>query len=142
MLVATVSLPVAPGRYRLRTTVHDAGGSALDATTQARIAPLVVRVSPPVSVAFGVAGNLSLTAGTRMNLPVRVANDGARPWFEARPPTDVPASPSGADRSGAAGADPSGGRPALTRRARPALTRRARPALTRRARPALTRPRS
>ena len=82
MLVASVSLPDAPGRYRLRTTVHDSGGIALDATTEERIASLAVRVSPPVSVAFGVSGDLIVAAGSRTILPVRVANDGARPWSE------------------------------------------------------------
>jgi hypothetical protein len=79
-LVATVDLPAAPGRYRLVTTVHDADGVAYDAATQALVASLIVRVSPPVSVAFGVSPQLRLVAGESTTVAVRVANDGAVPW--------------------------------------------------------------
>ncbi len=77
-----VDLPAAPGRYRLTTTIHDAEDVALDASSQALVAVLIIRISQPVSVAYGLASELSATAGTPFKVPLRLANDGARPWSE------------------------------------------------------------
>jgi hypothetical protein len=87
-LVVSVRLPNAPGRYRLVTTIHGADGVAFDAATQVLIPALSVRVSPPLSAAFGVTQSLSVPAGARVDLPVRVANDGSLPWAGRRGSTD------------------------------------------------------
>ncbi len=81
-LKVAIDLPATPGRYRLTPTIHDAGDVALDAPTQALIAVLIVQVSQPVSVAYGLVSEVSATAGAAFTLPLRVANDGARPWSE------------------------------------------------------------
>lgn len=79
-LRVTVELPAAPGSYRLVTTVHGADGIAFDLATQIMVPALTVRVSRPVSAAYGVTPTLRLTAGGATILPVRVANDGALAW--------------------------------------------------------------
>jgi hypothetical protein len=84
-----IDLPAAPGRYRLTTTILDAEDVALDAPTQALVAVVIVRVSQPVSVAYGLVSELSGTAGAALTLPLRVANDGALPWSEP-PRTQTP----------------------------------------------------
>jgi hypothetical protein len=71
----------------LTTTIHDAGDVALDASTQALVAVLLVQVSRPVSVAYGLVGEVSAAAGGTLTLRLRVANDGALPWSE--PPQTV-----------------------------------------------------
>ncbi len=76
----TVQLPAARGVYRLVTTVHGPDGVAFDATTQALIPALSVRVSSALSAAYGVMPTLSVVAGAAVALPVRVANDGAERW--------------------------------------------------------------
>lgn len=81
-MTAALALPATPGLYRLVTTIHDASGVAFDAPTQALIPGLIVRVSPMVSVAFGVVTDLRLRAGTQTTLAVRVANDGRQPWAD------------------------------------------------------------
>ena len=87
-LSANVALPPEPGLYRLVPTLHDATGVAFDAATQALIAPMVVRVAGRVSVAFAVPSALSVAAGARTTIAVRVANDGSEPWTSA-PPWDI-----------------------------------------------------
>ena len=79
-LSVTVDLPAEPGRYRVTTSLHDAGDVAFDAPTQDLIDPLLVRVSAPLSVAYGVADSVSLKAGGSFDLPVRLANSGSMPW--------------------------------------------------------------
>ena len=79
-LVVNLRLPAASGIYRLVTTVHGADGVAFDAGTQVLIPALAVRVSGPLSAAYGVARSLVVEAGAGLALPVRVANDGALPW--------------------------------------------------------------
>jgi hypothetical protein len=81
-LTVTVDLPAEPGRYRLVTTIYGADGVAFDATSQALIPALSVRVSPPLSVAYGVVPALSLAADSVIELPVRLANDGAMTWAD------------------------------------------------------------
>jgi hypothetical protein len=84
-LTATVSLPPAAGLYRLVTTLHDAGGTAYDAATQALVAPIMVRLSGRVSVTFGAVPTRSMAAGDRASIDLRVANDGAEPWTDDPP---------------------------------------------------------
>ena len=81
-LLVTLELPDAAGTYRLVTTVHGADGVAFDGATQALVPAIVVRVSPALSVAFGVVPVLTVEAGARIALPVRVANDGALAWAD------------------------------------------------------------
>jgi hypothetical protein len=83
-LKLTVGLPADSGTYRLTTTVHGADGLAFDAATQALVPVLTVRVSRPLSVAYGVVPDLTLAAGASISVPVRVANDGILAW--ALPP--------------------------------------------------------
>jgi hypothetical protein len=83
-LKLTVGLPANPGTYRLTTTVHGSDGVAFDAATQALVPVLTVRVSRPLSVAYGVVAELSLSAGASLTVPVRLANDGLLAW--ALPP--------------------------------------------------------
>ncbi len=89
-LRVSVTLPAAPGRYRLVTTVHGPDGIAFDAATQVLVPVLTVRVSRPVSAAYGVEPTLRLTAGATAALPVRVANDGSQTWAN---PATVPGAP-------------------------------------------------
>ena len=84
-LTATISLPPAAGLYRLVPTLHDAGGTAYDAATQALVAPIVVHLSGRVSVAFGAVATLSMAAGDRVPIVLRVANDGVEPWTDDPP---------------------------------------------------------
>ena len=80
----TAALPTDSGTYRLTTTVHGSDGLAFDAATQALVPVLTVRVSRPLSVAYGVVPDLAMTAGTNLVLPVRLVNDGIVDW--ALPP--------------------------------------------------------
>ena len=82
-----VEYPVAPGLYRLVTTLHASSGVAFDAATQALLAPVLVRIGGPVGVAYGVTPNLSMQAGAEADLPVRVMNSGLERWDQ---PVDLP----------------------------------------------------
>jgi hypothetical protein len=86
-LRVSLTLPTAAGRYRLVTTVHGPDGIAFDAATQVLVPALTVRVSRPVSAAYGVAPTVRLPAGATTVLPVRVANDGSLAWAD---PATVP----------------------------------------------------
>lgn len=89
-LLATLQLPATPGTYRLVTTVHGADGVAYDGATQSLVPAVAVRVSRPLSVAFGVVPNLSVEAGARVSLAVRVVNDGVVAWADRPDPTALP----------------------------------------------------
>ena len=88
-LVVNLRLPAASGIYRLVTTVHGADGVAFDASTQVLIPALAVRVSGPLSVAYGVTPSLTVQAGADIALPVRVANDGSVPWGSRPDPVQL-----------------------------------------------------
>ena len=88
-LVVNLRLPDASGIYRLVTTVHGADGVAFDAATQVLIPALAVRVSGPLSAAYGVASSLVVQAGAGIALPVRVANDGSLPWGSRPDPVEL-----------------------------------------------------
>jgi hypothetical protein len=85
-LLATLQLPATPGTYRLVTTVHGADGVAFDAATQALVPAVAVRVSRPLSAAFGVVPTLTVEAGAGVSLAVRVVNDGAVAWADRPDP--------------------------------------------------------
>lgn len=73
-------LPATPGRYRLTITLHDGDGVAYDAATQAAISTLVVRVTGDPDGAVLVAPTATLTAGSEVELPIRVVNLGKTAW--------------------------------------------------------------
>jgi hypothetical protein len=81
-LIVTVDLPAEPGRYRLVTTIHGPDGVAFDDPSQALIPALSVKVSPRLSVVYGVTPALTLATGSLIALPVRLANDGALWWAD------------------------------------------------------------
>jgi len=82
-LVVPIDLPAAPGRYRLTVTLHDADGVAFDTGTQALLPTLTVRVAAHVDGAIDVAPVMTLTAGSAVDLPIRVTNLGVRAWGAA-----------------------------------------------------------
>jgi hypothetical protein len=84
-----VVLPAVPGTYRLVITVHRSDGVAFDAPTQALVSALTVRVSRPLSVAYGVVPSMTVVAGSNVALPVRVANDGALAWARPADPSEL-----------------------------------------------------
>ena len=83
-----VTLPSAPGRYRLTITVHDGDGVAYDAATQALLPSLIVRVTGDFDGAIQATPTAQLEAGTGFKLGVRVVNLGIAAWgHKAIPPT-------------------------------------------------------
>jgi hypothetical protein len=82
-------LPTMPGTYRLVTTIHGPDGVAFDAATQALVPVVTVRVSRPLSVAYGVVPSLTVVAGSSVSLPVRVANDGSLAWAVPADPAEL-----------------------------------------------------
>jgi hypothetical protein len=75
-----ITLPEAPGRYRVTITLHDATGVAYDAATQALFPSLVVRVTGEFDGAIQVAPSVRAEAGQEVSLGVRVVNLGKEPW--------------------------------------------------------------
>ena len=98
-LLVPVTMPTAPGRYRLTVTLHDADGVAFDAATQAMLPAQIVRVTGAFDGAIVVAPTASLRAGGDAGLGVRVVNLGRKAWGHAaiKTPSDavneVPATP-------------------------------------------------
>jgi hypothetical protein len=87
-ITVPVTLPTAPGRYRLTITLHDADGVAYDAATQALLPSLIVRVTGDFDGAIQVAPTAALKAGTGLALGIRVVNLGVAAWgHKAIPPT-------------------------------------------------------
>ena len=78
-----VSVPPTAGRYRLTVTLHDRDGVAFDAATQAMLSTLAVRVTGEFDGAILAAPAMTLTAGSAVELPVRVANLGKGTWGRA-----------------------------------------------------------
>ena len=85
----TVGLPAVAGTYRLVTTVHRPDGIGFDAATQSLVPAVTVRVSRPLSVAYGVVPSLTVVAGSSVPLSVRVANDGALAWATPADPSEL-----------------------------------------------------
>ena len=75
-----VKAPTAPGTYRLTITLHDKDGVAFDAATQAMLPTLIVRVTGTTDGAILAAPAMTLTAGSDVSLPIRVANLGKAAW--------------------------------------------------------------
>ncbi len=75
-----VTTPAAAGTYRLTVTLHDANSVAFDAATQAMLPTLVVRVTGAIDGEILAAPAMTLTAGSAVELPVRVANLGTDAW--------------------------------------------------------------
>ena len=90
-----VTLPSAPGRYRLTVTLHDGDGVVYDDATQAMIPSLNVRVTGDYDAAIDVVPSAQLTAGQEALLGVRVANIGKPAWGHGAVNT-----PSGQKRAG------------------------------------------
>jgi hypothetical protein len=82
-MTVPVTLPRAPGRYRLTVTLHDADGVAYDALTQALLPSLMVRVTGDFDGIIQAAPTARLTAGTEATLHLRVENVGATAWGHA-----------------------------------------------------------
>ena len=77
---APLTMPTAPGRYRLVVTLHDKTGVAYDAATQALVKGLLVRVTGDTAAEYLVAKQAKATAGKTLKLPVGVANLGTKAW--------------------------------------------------------------
>ncbi len=75
-----VVAPAAPGRYRLSVTLHDKEGVAYDATSQAMVASLIVRLTGAHDA--GVVGPeaLEIAPGSAHELSLWVSNLGHRKW--------------------------------------------------------------
>ncbi len=80
VLQVPVTLPTTAGRYRLTVTLHDAGGVAYDAASQALIPTLIVRVTDDFDGDVLAAPTADLMAGADVALGVRVRNLGIAPW--------------------------------------------------------------
>jgi len=78
-----IALPATPGRYRLEVTLFDAHGVAFDSASQALLPTMDVRVTGDVDGAILVAPTMTLTAGSAVELPVRIVNLGTDPWGHA-----------------------------------------------------------
>jgi hypothetical protein len=75
-----VTVPSTPGLYRLVATVHRPDGVAYDASTQALVPALVVRVTGPLTATYGAPATALAAAGTPFQMKVRVTNLGRSPW--------------------------------------------------------------
>jgi hypothetical protein len=75
-----LTVPQAPGRYRLVLTLHDKDGVAYDAATQALVSGLIVDVTPPIAARYLVAASTRAAPGRTLELPVGVANVGGEAW--------------------------------------------------------------
>ncbi|HEV8402611.1 MAG TPA: hypothetical protein VGQ31_06210 [Candidatus Limnocylindrales bacterium] len=81
-----VTYPSVPGRYRLTISLHDKDGVAYDATTQAMIPSLIVRVTGDFDGAISAAPTAAVTADTAVTFGVKVTNLGQTAWgHDARP---------------------------------------------------------
>jgi hypothetical protein len=85
-VVVPVVLPTTPGRYRLTISLHDGDGVAYDATTQAMLPSLIVRVTGDFDGSISAVQTARLTAGSVAELGVRVANLGQTAWGAAAIP--------------------------------------------------------
>ena len=81
-----VTAPAAPGRYRLSVSLHDKEGVAYDATSQAMLPSLIVRLTGPHDA--GVVGPdvLEIAPGAAHELALWVTNLGHREWGQKAVP--------------------------------------------------------
>ena len=82
-LTLPVTAPTAPGTYRLTVTLHDKDGVAYDEATQSMLPTMLVRVTGAIDGAILAAPAMTLTAGSAVALPIRVANLGTAAWGTA-----------------------------------------------------------
>jgi len=78
-----VTVPSTPGLYRLVATLHQPDGVAYDASTQALVPALVVRVTGPVTATYGAPSTATAAAGLPFALDIRVTNLGRSAWGHA-----------------------------------------------------------
>ena len=79
----SAALPKVPGHYRLTITLHDGDGVAFDASSQALMRTVVVRVTGELDGALAVAPSATFAAGTTVQLPIGAVNLGKAPWGHA-----------------------------------------------------------
>ena len=82
-LSVPVRIPAAPGLYRLVATLHESDGLAYDASTQALVPALVVRVTGPRTAVYTVPASATGRAGQPFPFVVDVTNLGSTPWGHA-----------------------------------------------------------
>jgi hypothetical protein len=82
-LAVPVRIPANPGLYRLVATIHGPDGVAYDASTQALVPALIVRVVGGETARYTMAATASTQAGGPFELPVRVTNLGRSTWGQA-----------------------------------------------------------
>jgi hypothetical protein len=82
-LSVPVTVPSTPGLYRLVATVHQPDGVAFDASTQALVPALVVRVTGPLTATYAAPAAANATVAAPFELQVRVTNLGRNPWGKA-----------------------------------------------------------
>ncbi len=75
-----VTVPSTPGLYRLVATVHRPDGVAYDASTQALVPALVVRVTGPLTATYSAPPTATAAAAAPFQMNVRVTNLGRRAW--------------------------------------------------------------
>ena len=78
-LSVPVTMPTAPGRYRLTVTLHDGDGVAFDAATQAALPTLAVRVTGDPDGAILVTPTTRLTAGSDVGARRSASSTSASP---------------------------------------------------------------
>ncbi|MBA2381929.1 MAG: hypothetical protein H0V73_07450 [Chloroflexi bacterium] len=78
-----VTVPSSPGLYRLVATIHQPDGAAFDASTQALVPALVVRVTGALTATYTAPATALAVAGTPFSIDVRVANLGRNTWGQA-----------------------------------------------------------
>jgi hypothetical protein len=75
-----VTVPAKPGLYRLVGTIHGTDGVAYDASTQALMPALIVRVTGSLGARYDAPVAALATAGEPFKLHVTVTNFGADAW--------------------------------------------------------------
>ena len=75
-----VIVPSTPGLYRLVATVHGSDGVAYDASTQALVPALVVRVTGPLTATYTAPATATTAADAPLTLAVTVTNLGREAW--------------------------------------------------------------
>ncbi len=81
----SATMPVVPGLYRLVATIHDPGGVAYDAATQALIPALLVHVTGPTSAVVVTAPTIRAIGGATVVLPAEIVNTGTTTWAAEEP---------------------------------------------------------
>ena len=81
-----VSAPAAPGRYRLSVSLHDKEGVAYDATSQAMLPSLIVRLTGPHDAGVVGPDALEIAPGAAHKLALWVTNLGHQEWGQKAVP--------------------------------------------------------